>query len=183
MATSNCRITKKPAYPGLGIDFITLEYDENGSLLAENGLDVPAESFTAGDLRGQRAAFQLMAAAEMLPKDQWDGWFETVLHSAVQAATEQGDCNRRGAAVGMLYILDHMLVAFARTGLWRTVLDEQMALYRRGCVEEHQELMATLDEFVASIKECRGLDAKKGGCAVSRTSAKRAVNASPAIAE
>ncbi len=150
--------TKEPVYPGLGIDFIVHLYSGDRRLVDVHGLDFPLEDFNAGDLRGQSAAFQLMAAAEKLPREDWDGWFETVVISAVKELErcrgEDGDADkpsRRGAAVGMLYILDQMLSAFARTGLWRSVLMEQMGIYRSMKVEEHEKEIARLDEFVSSM--------------------------------
>ncbi len=142
---------KEIVYPGLGIDFIVYERCAPGATPLTNGLDLPAEDFHAGDIRGQFAAFQLMSAAEKLPRDEWVGWFEDVLHTAVEATKEPPECSRRGAAVGMLYILDQMLAAFARSGGWRSVMVEQMAIYQRGLVEEHENAMADIDEFVASM--------------------------------
>lgn len=149
---------KEIAYPGLGIDFIVNRYSGDRRLVDADGLDFPEEDFATGDLRGQRAAFQLMAAAEKLPREDWDGWFETALISAVK---ELEKCriedryadkpSQHGAAVGMLYTLDQMLSAFARTGLWRSVLMEQMGIYRSTKVEEHEKELEDLDTFVASL--------------------------------
>ncbi len=151
MATTHSTAARTPVYPGHGIDFITSEYDERGNFASINGLDVPPEPFETGDLRGQRAAYQLMAAAEKLPEEQWDGWFETVVHSAVAAISETGDTSRRGAAVGLLYILDQMLAAYARTGMWRSVMQFQMDFYRSACVEEHEKHLQSIDTFVTSM--------------------------------
>ncbi len=154
----NSTFTKEPVYPGLGIDFIVYQYSAPGRLHDTDGLDLPEEPFNEGDLRGQQAAFQLMAAAEKLPRENWDGWFITVMESAVQKLYQgvvggamEDTPSHRGAAIGMLHTLDQLLRAFAQTGLWRSVLIEQMGHYRSTKVEEQEQEIARLDEFIATM--------------------------------
>lgn len=158
MVTCDSTTRKEIVYPGLGIDFIVELKSSEGKYLDTNALDLPDEPFESGDLRGQQAAFQLMAAVEKLPADQWDGWFIPVMQSAVKAAKERGEDSRQGAGIGMLHALDQLLAAYARSGLWRSVLMEQMDLYRSGLVEDHEKSLVDLDAFVASLTPTPSID-------------------------
>lgn len=151
MVTCDSTTRKEIVYPGLGIDFIVELKSSDGKYLDTDALALPAEPFESGDLRGQQAAFQLMAAVEKLPADQWDGWFIPVMQSAVEAAKERGEESRQGAGIGMLHALDQLLAAYARTGLWRSVLLSEMGHYRATSEEEHATKMAAIEQFVASM--------------------------------
>jgi hypothetical protein len=148
--------TKKPTYPGFGIDFITQEFSEDGQhYIKSTNFDCYRETYENGIFSGTRMVYQIMAALEKMPDDGTpDGLVRSVVEEAANLSkTEDStkDYSFRGIANGVLIGFDELIVDIARSGQWRASMVKSLTSELDYLKSEHDQHVEATTAFMLNL--------------------------------